>query len=98
MKKIKIVFLASIIAVMLSGCTMPGWWNSAMTNTNGIDTGHFKEVVVIYSDKSSKTYSDVSVYPYNNGGNDSTGEKIEIRQRGKVIVLPNDAQVELRKN
>lgn len=29
MKKIKIVFLASIIAVMLSGCTMPGWWNSA---------------------------------------------------------------------
>lgn len=82
---------------MLSGCTLPSWLNNVSTTTNDADTGKFDKVVVTYNDNHTKTFNRVEVYPYNNGGEDSTGGRVEIRQGKHVTVLPNDAQVELFK-
>lgn len=97
MKRIRVLLLVSIVAVMLSGCTMPEWFNNARTTTNAVDTGNFDKVIVTYTDKKIETYKNVKVYPYNNGGTDSTGGKVEIRQGSKVIILPDDAKIELQK-
>lgn len=95
--KLKVVVLVTLTAFTLSGCTMPGWFNSFNTNTNAVDTGYFSKVVVTYGNKDKAIYQNVKVFPYNNGGDDSTGGKLEIRKTNKVIVLPDDAQVELFK-
>lgn len=98
-KPIKLLLAALMLLVVplaLTGCTLPSGWLGATTATNSKDTGYFKKVIVTYNNKRD-TYQNVKVYPYNNGGDDSTGGKLEIRAHNRVIVLPDDAQVELYK-
>ncbi|WP_278843811.1 hypothetical protein [Limosilactobacillus vaginalis] len=96
-KRVLAISSLALIPLFLSGCNMNQKYMSATTATNSADTGKFKTVTVT-NDRDQKTvYHNVTVYPYNNGGNDSTGGRLEVRHNGTVTVVPNNAQVDLRK-
>lgn len=86
-----------LVPVTLSGCTMPSWWQSWKASSNSADTGKFEKVTVIEPDHTKVIYHNAYVFPYNNGGDDSTGGKLEVRHQGIVSVLPDDAEVQLQK-
>lgn len=85
-----------VMPLLLSGCTLNQGWMSFSTTTNSADTGEFSKVTVINNKKKS-VYYNAKVYPYNNGGDDSTGGRLEVRHDGVVTVVPNNAQVDLEK-
>jgi hypothetical protein len=96
-KHVLVVSSLALIPLFLSGCNMNQRFMSATSNTNSTDTGKF-ETVTVTNDRGQKTvYHDVTIYPYNNGGDDSTGGRLEVRHGGTVTVVPNNAQVDLRK-
>lgn len=96
-KRVLAISSLALIPLFLSGCNMNQKYMSAKSVTNSADTGKFKTVTVT-NDRDQKTvYHDVTVYPYNNGGDDSTGGRLEVRHSGTVTVVPNNAQVDLRK-
>ncbi len=96
-KRLLAVSSLALIPLFLSGCNINSKYMSAFSSTNSADTGDFKTVTVT-NDRDQKTvYHDVTVYPYNNGGDDSTGGRLEVRHNGTVTVIPNNAQVDLKK-
>ena len=95
--KFGLVAVSGALLLSLSGCTMNSKAMSAFSTTNDADTGKFTSAKVTYENGNVKTFSNVKVYPYNNGGDDSTGGRLEIRKGNTVYVMPNNAQVELRK-
>lgn len=95
--RILIVSSLALGPLFLSGCNMNQEYMSVTSTTNSTDTGKFKTVTVT-NDRDQKTvYRNVTVYPYNNGGDDSTGGRLEVRHNGTVTVVPNNAQVDLQK-
>lgn len=95
--KLLVLPLVLLTGLTLSGCTLNSDFMSFSSTTNSADTGHFEVAKVTYESGKVKAYKNVKVYPYNNGGDDSTGGRVEIRKGNKVIVLPNNAQLELIK-
>lgn len=97
MKKAIMACVLSLTALLLGGCTFNEHYMGFVSSTNGADTGKFKTANVTYENGKQKVFHNVKAYPYNNGGQDSTGGKIELRKGNSVYVLPDDAQVELRR-
>lgn len=95
--KFGLVAVSGALLLSLTGCTMNSKAMSTFSTTNDADTGRFTSAKVTYENGSSKVFKNVEVYPYNNGGDDSTGGRLEIRKGNTVYVMPNNAQVELRK-
>lgn len=96
-KKLVVLTTIAMAGLTLSGCTLNSKFMSFSSTTNSADTGHFSTVKVTYQNGKTRTFDDVTVYPYNNGGDDSTGGRVEIRDGGSVFVMPNNAQLELVK-
>ena len=95
--KFGLVAVSGALLLSLTGCTMNSKTMSTFSTTNDADTGKFTSAKVTYENGSSKVFKNVEVYPYNNGGDDSTGGRLEIRKGNTVYVMPNNAQVDLRK-
>lgn len=96
-KKISLFVVSGLLLLPLGGCTLNSDTLSTFHTTNSADTGKFKAVKVTYENGDVETFSDVEVFPYNNGGDDSTGGRLEVRKGKTVYVMPNNALVELRK-
>lgn len=95
--KLLVAPILGVLLFSLSGCTMNSRALSAFSTTNSADTGKFKSAKITYENGDTKCFSNVEVYPYNNGGDDSTGGRLEIRKDKSVYVIPNNAQIDLKK-